>query len=198
MHIISGLYKNRKILTPKGEKTRPTSGRLREALFNICQNEIEEAAFLDLFAGSGAMGLEALSRGAKQACFVDNSRESIRCIQSNLTTYDATKNGEVLFSDVFIAMKKLAKLGRQFDMIYADPPYDIVALKNQEQVSLSAQVLIVLDELIEAGQPLLKRGGILFLEDEVQALPEGKTFKHLIFKDKRVMGRSALQCWYYP
>ncbi len=177
--------------------TRPTSGRLREALFNICRNEIEGAAFLDLFAGSGAMGLEALSRGARQACFVDNNRESIRCIQSNLTTFDATKSGDVLFSDVFSAMKKLAKLGRQFDVIYADPPYDTVASKNQEHVSLSAQVLTVLDELIEAGQPLLKRGGILFLEDDVQALPEEKILKHLAFKDTRVMGRSALQCWYY-
>ena len=190
MHIISGLYKSRKILTPKGEKTRPTSSRLREALFNICQNEIEGASFLDLFAGSGAMGLEALSRGARQACFVDNNRESIRCIQSNLIAFEASKNGEVLFSDVFSAMKKLAKLGKQFDMIYADPPYDTVASKNQEQISLSAQVVAVLDELI-------KRGGILFLEDEVQALPEAKTFKHLTFKDTRVMGRSALQCWCY-
>ena len=66
-----------KIITPEGEATRPTSGRLREALFNICQGEMDEASFLDLFAGSGAMGLEALSRGAREAVFVEQSRPAL-------------------------------------------------------------------------------------------------------------------------
>ncbi len=82
MRIIAGIYKNRNIRTPKGGNTRPTSGMLREAVFNICQASIEKAHFLDLFAGSGAMGLEALSRGAKHAVFVDNHREAIQMYQA--------------------------------------------------------------------------------------------------------------------
>ena len=195
MHIFSGLYKSRKIITPSGDKTRPTSGRLREALFNICQNTIDEAAFLDLFAGSGAMGLEALSRGAKQAVFVDHSKESIRCIQANLAALGISKMGEALYADVFSAMKKLAKRGNVFDVIYADPPYDTLFDSGIEKFTYSTNVLNVLDELTELKLPLLKAGGSLFLEDALESLPENKKFKHLILKDKRKMGRSALQHW---
>ncbi|HEV8052498.1 MAG TPA: 16S rRNA (guanine(966)-N(2))-methyltransferase RsmD [Parachlamydiaceae bacterium] len=195
MQIFSGLYKNRKILTPEGEETRPTSGRLREALFNICQGEIEGASFLDLFAGSGAMGLEALSRGAKTATFVDNNRDSIRCIRSNLAAFGVENCGEVMFLDAFEAMKKLAKQGHQFDLIYADPPYNTMLPGDLEKNSLSAQTLVILDELIEQNLPLLKKGGTLFLEDNLKALPLEGAYKHLIFKDKRSMGRTALQRW---
>lgn len=195
MQIISGQYKSRTLLAPKGQLTRPTSGRLREALFNICQNEIHEANFLDLFAGSGAMGLEALSRGAKRAVFVDNSRDSIRCIQANLAALKTEKSAEVIYMDVFEAMKKLAKRGIEFDVIYADPPYDQAAKEGAN--SLSAHVVAVLDELIDLKLPLLKSEGILFVEDAFNALPEGKTFKHLALQDQRKMGRSALQRWGY-
>jgi 16S rRNA (guanine966-N2)-methyltransferase len=192
MHIFSGVYKSRKILTPKGQKTRPTSGRLREALFNICQSHVEGASFLDLFAGSGAMGLEALSRGAQQAVFVDNSRESMRCIQANLTTLELSKLGEILYLDVFEAMKKLAKRGVQFDLIYADPPYGD---QHQCEISLSHKVLTLLDDLVDQKYYLLKPDGMLFLEDSLESLPQEQEFKHLILKDKRHMGRSALQHW---
>ena len=195
MHVFSGLYKSRKIITPKGEKTRPTSGRLRETLFNICQGRIEGAAFLDLFAGSGAMGLEALSRGADHITFVDNSRESIRCIKANLESFGITKSGDVIYSDVFEAMKKLAKSCRLFDVIYADPPYDTFIQGTHEKKTLSTHVLSVLDELMELKLPLLKTGGSVFLEDAPESLPEGKVFKHFILKDKRNMGRSAFQRW---
>lgn len=193
MQIISGIYKSRKILAPKGEKTRPTSGRLREALFNICQDEIEGADFLDLFAGSGGMGLEALSRGAEHAVFVDNDREAIKCIRSNLTAFGIERNVEVIYSDVFDAMKKLAKKGCQYDFIYADPPYAVL----NKGISFSAQVLSLLEELINLNLPLLKMGGQLFLEDASGALPDTKTLKHLVLKDSRKMGRSVLQHWEY-
>lgn len=197
MHIFSGLYKSRKIITPKGEKTRPTSGRLREALFNICQGQIEGTLFLDLFAGSGAMGLEALSRGAKRVTFVDNSKESIRSIQANLAAYGAMKQGEVIYSDAFDAMRKLAKRGDAFDIIYADPPYDTYVQSSEGKMAFSTHVLAILDELIDLKLPLLKSEGILFLEDAMEALPDVQALKHLTLKDKRNMGRSALQCWNY-
>ena len=202
MQIFSGLYKNRKIITPEGEATRPTSGRLREALFNICQGEMDEASFLDLFAGSGAMGLEALSRGAKTATFVDNNRDSVRCIRANLAAFGIENCGEVMFLDTFEAMKKLAKQGHQFDVIYADPPYNTLIpgsheKNTQEKNSLSAQVLLILDGLIDQNLPLLKKGGALFLEDHFKSLPEEDAYKHLILKDRRNIGRSALQRWSY-
>lgn len=198
MHIFSGLYKSRKILSPKGQKTRPTSGRLREALFNICQLEIKEAVFLDLFSGSGAMGIEALSRGANEVVFVDNSRESIRCIQSNLAALGIVSKAQVIYSDVFDAMKKLAKCGCHFDVIYADPPYDTFISSHQGNHSLSDQVLTLLDELLELKFLLLKRGGMLFLEDALDSQSLQKSVKNLILKDKRNMGRSALQQWTHP
>jgi 16S rRNA (guanine966-N2)-methyltransferase len=194
MQIISGQYKSRKLLAPKGQHTRPTSGRLREALFNICQAEIKDATFLDLFAGSGAMGIEALSRGAKRVVFVDNNRESIRCIQANLIALKIEKNSEVIHMDVFEAMKKLAKRGVIFDVIYADPPYNQTTSVNN---SLSRQVVVVLDELIDQKLTLLKTGGTLIVEDAANALSEVKKFKHVILQDQRKMGRSALQRWSY-
>lgn len=195
MHIISGLYKSRKIQAPKGEKTRPSSGRLREAFFNICQNKLEGASFLDLFAGSGAMGLEALSRGAKQATFVDNSRESTRCIQANLAALDIAANSEVIYSDVFEAMRKLAKRGRLFDLIYADPPYETYLYEGQTRMAFSTYVLTILDDLMGTQYPLLAPGGALFLEDAIGTVAENRAFTHLIEKNTRNMGRSSLQQW---
>ena len=142
------------------------------------------------------MGLEALSRGANHATFVDNSRESIHCIHANLEALGIKKSGEVIYADVFEVMKKLAKKGRQFDMIYADPPYANL-IKGSKEMSWSAQVVAILDELIELKLSLLKAGGILFLEDAMESLPENKIFKNLTLKDERNMGRSALQHWTY-
>lgn len=195
MHIIAGLYKSRKIEAPKGEKTRPSSGRLREAFFNICQSRMEDALFLDLFAGSGAMGLEALSRGARHATFVDNNRESTRCIQSNLATLGITQSGEVIYSDVFDAMKKLAKKKCLFDLIYADPPYETYLHTGQGETAFSTYVLTTLDALIDAQLPLLAPQGSLFIEESAGILPEAAKFKHLLLQDTRNMGRSSLQQW---
>jgi 16S rRNA (guanine966-N2)-methyltransferase len=195
LQIIAGLYKSRKIQAPKGEKTRPSSGRLREALFNICQNKMDGAIFLDLFAGSGAMGIEALSRGARHATFVDNSRESTRCILSNLNALGISKNGDVVYSDVFDAMRKLAKRNSLFDFIYADPPYETYLSTDQGEKAYSISVLLTLDRLIEAQHPLLAPHGSLFIEEATGIKPEEELVKHLVLKDTRNMGRSLLQEW---
>lgn len=83
LRVIAGKYKGRSLKTPKATSTRPTQGMLREAVFNICQNEIEGAFFLDLFAGSGAMGFEAISRGAMKATLVEQNRQAQLCIKEN-------------------------------------------------------------------------------------------------------------------
>src|SRR5437016_10865163 len=95
MRIIAGEFKKAKILTPKGDATRPTQGRLREAVFNICQHEIIGANFLDICAGSGAMGLEALSRNAKSATFIDNSREAVQTISDNIKNFQLESKTKV-------------------------------------------------------------------------------------------------------
>jgi len=195
MQIYSGLYKGRIIQSPKGLKTRPTSGRLREALFNICQGEVEGTRFLDLFAGSGAMGIEALSRGALSATFVDNSKESIRSIQSNIQMIKAEKQSEIIYGDVFDTIGKLAKRGVSFELIYADPPYDQTS-KGEEALSFSGKVLMFIDRMIDEGHSLLVPEGSLFLEDAAEALPMTENLKHLILKSTRRMGRSALQHYY--
>ena len=113
MRIISGIFKNRPLASPKGLSTRPTSEKLREALFNISQNYIQESVFLDLFAGSGAMGIEAISRGASKATFIDADRDSIRCIKENLKNFKIEDQALVLPGDVFTEMYKLMQKGLQ-------------------------------------------------------------------------------------
>lgn len=192
MHIIAGLFKNRIITTPKGLATRPTSSRLREALFNICQHSIEGARFLDLFAGSGAMGLEALSRGASSALFIDNSRESVRSIRQNLETLGIVDHAEVFLGDVFQHMKKLAEAKQVFDIIYADPPYEAVKRKGEgEQLAYSSLVIKFVDET-----DLLSLNGSLFIEDSTATHLAQENLKTLKLKSVRRMGRSALYHYY--
>jgi len=157
MQIISGIHKNRKLFTPAGLQTRPTSSRLRETLFNICQNYIENALFLDLFAGSGAMGFEALSRYAKHVTFVDNHKESIKVIYKNIELLSVESQSKVIFSDVFQFIDKLAKKENCYNIIYADPPYNTYTDDNE---LLSASLLKKLDM-----SKLLVADGDLFIED---------------------------------
>ncbi|MBF8263717.1 MAG: ylbH [Parachlamydiales bacterium] len=123
--ILSGEWKGRTLQSPPSSTTRPTQGILRQAVFNICQLQIVDACFLDLFAGSGAMGLEALSRGAKRALFVEQDRMAIRCINENIRTLTAHDRAEVLSMDVLRALNYLTRRKESFDIVYIDPPYDL-------------------------------------------------------------------------
>lgn len=123
MRIIAGTCRSLKLKTPKGLNTRPTTDRIKETLFNILQPELRSARFLDLFAGSGAIGLEALSRGAKEAVFVENNREAISCIEDNISFTKMKDHSVLLKMDVISALKQLDG-GEQFDVIFMDPPYN--------------------------------------------------------------------------
>ena len=121
MKVIAGKYKNRNLNFVSDEKTRPTASMVREALFSKIQFGLEGATFLDLFAGSGSVGIEALSRGAKKVVFVEKDRKNFEIIKSNLENCKIPKEDyELIFSDYVSALGRIAD---KFDFVYIDPPY---------------------------------------------------------------------------
>ncbi|MFV0340927.1 MAG: 16S rRNA (guanine(966)-N(2))-methyltransferase RsmD [Parachlamydiaceae bacterium] len=177
MRIISGTFRGRNLVSPKGEQTRPTSSKMRGAVFSMIQQEIDNAAFLDLFSGSGAMGIEALSRGASFAAFVDSSREAIHAIEKNIELCSIKNSTLVLMGDYLRMLDKLIRLPRRYDIVFADAPY------AKESTS---QLLIDWFE----NHALLQPGGRLLIEDANKIPPltekftlissrnSGKTFLH--------------------
>jgi 16S rRNA (guanine(966)-N(2))-methyltransferase RsmD len=178
LKIIAGKFKGRILKTRNSPQTRPTQGMLREAVFNICQNEIENARFLDLFAGSGAMGLEALSRGASHATFVEQNRQAIQCIKENIALLQLQNNATLLPMDCSRALSLLPKAS--FDLIYIDPPYE-------QPIPL------------EQIAPLLAPSGTLFIEErhDPKKPHQPKTAPHLHLKETRRFGIALLSIFHY-
>ena len=137
MRIISGVARGTKLFTLEGETTRPTLDRVKESLFNIIQNEILNSKFLDLFAGSGAIGIEAISRGAEKVVFVDSSKESINIIKQNLQVLK--EQATIIFSDYSTALSRLKNA--EFDIIFLDPPYEFKEIKSVFKLILENNVL---------------------------------------------------------
>ncbi|MBO6107964.1 MAG: 16S rRNA (guanine(966)-N(2))-methyltransferase RsmD [Eubacterium sp.] len=123
MRVIAGSARRIVLDTPSGMDTRPTTDRIKETLFNIIQDSVRGSGFLDLFAGSGGIGIEALSRGAENAVFAENRSEACRCIEGNLKRTGLFGRARLIRSDVFKAIAELGAGGRKFDIIFADPPY---------------------------------------------------------------------------
>ena len=146
MRVIAGTARRLKLVTPEGMNTRPTGDQIKETLFNMLMPYIyDDTRFLDLFAGSGQIGIEALSRGAEYACFCDNDRRSVECIQENLVTTKLTERARVIPGDCLSAVRQLK--GGNFDIVFMDPPYDL---------GVEADVLRALDEgQVLADDPLI-------------------------------------------
>jgi 16S rRNA (guanine966-N2)-methyltransferase len=122
VRIVAGAYGGRRIEAPRGKATRPTSDRVREALFSILgPGAVERARVLDLFAGSGALGIEALSRGAAQALFVDDAAAAVKAIRANLEALGA--QAEVRRADALRFLGAARRDGAQYDLVFLDPPY---------------------------------------------------------------------------
>lgn len=127
MRVITGSAKGVRLKTPDGMLTRPTAERVKEALFSAIQEDIPDAMVLDLFGGTGQLGIEALSRGARSAVFVDKDRSACDMIRENLRRAKLEGQGSVIRSDY---LAYLADCGKRFDIIFLDPPYAEVFLEN--------------------------------------------------------------------
>ncbi len=151
MRIIGGKARGTKLYTLEGENTRPTLDRVKESLFNIIQAEIPNAVFLDLFAGSGAIGLEAVSRGAKKSILCDYNKDAITIIKKNIEKTHSEKQVELYQSDFKKTLKE--KVKDKIDIIYIDPPYKtdfaneaIKILVNSEIINKETLIIIETDE----------------------------------------------------
>ncbi len=154
MRVITGSARGRKLEQLVGDDVRPTTDRVKEAVFSIIQFSVEGRSFLDLFAGSGQMGIEALSRGAKEAVFVDNRRESTAIVKRNLKTTKLEENAKVVQMDSISYLN----LGREkFDFIFLDPPYGTGLLQSA----------------LKKSEGSVTKGGMILCESPVtEELPE--------------------------
>ena len=150
MRIIAGSAKGRKLITPKNYDVRPTLDRVKESLFSMIQNYITDSVVIELFAGTGNLGIEALSRGAKTVYFVDNNRKSIEMIEQNLSKTKLEENAVVLMTDAMAGIDELKFQNIEAEIIFADPPYaneNIVSVihKISDATLLSINGLLVVE-----------------------------------------------------
>ena len=124
MRVIAGTARRTQLKTPEGLETRPTTDRIKETLFNMLQPYICECSFLDLFSGSGAIGIEALSRGADRAVFLEQKDKPACCIKENLKNTRLEDKAEIIKADVFAGLKQLEAKQEYFDIVFMDPPYN--------------------------------------------------------------------------
>ncbi len=153
MRVIAGKAKRIPLVTPPGDDTRPTTDRIKETLFNILQDELYGCRFLDLFAGSGGIGIEAISRGAELAVFVEKEKNALKCIRQNLEKTRLSDQGSVIQTDVIAYLSRFAG-DDPFDIIFADPPYRkgfeeriLTALKTSK--ALGDETLIVIESALD-------------------------------------------------
>ena len=167
MRVITGIARGRKLVAPEGLDVRPTADKVKEGIFSAVQFELEGARVLDLFAGSGQMGIEALSRGAERAVFIDSSLRSIRCVNENLRNTGFERQSEVINRDSYDYIKLTSQT---FDIIILDPPYRYNHIAN----------------ILPFAAKKLRDGGIIICEYETEAdepaAPEGmrlrKTYRY--------------------
>ena len=154
MRVISGTARGKKLKSPEGQDVRPTLDRIKEDLFNIIGPSIRGARVLDLFAGSGALGIEALSRGADQAIFVDKSKKSLKLSKENLQNTGLIERATLMEADAERAIERLSDQGEIFDYIFIDPPYQLLIAEK------------ILQKLVK--YPIIQENGQLILETDLE------------------------------
>ena len=182
MRIIAGIRKGMLIKTIEGESTRPTRDMVREALFSILTNEINNSKFLDLFAGSGGIGIEALSRGANGAVFVDNNKKAVDIINSNLAFTKLADKALVINSDANMAIGVCERQNKKFDIVFMDPPYnkeyEKQVLKRIANSSIiSEDTLIIVEASLETNFSYVTELGMNIRKEKLY-----KTNKHVFLE----------------
>lgn len=180
MRIIAGAWKSKRILSPSTERIRPTLDTVKESVFSILKNYIQDADVLDLFAGTGNLGIEALSRGASFVWFNDIDSEAIKIISKNVILTDYQTCVKITRKDYDKCLKQLSSEKMKFDIIFLDPPY---TTKCEEK----ALEKIVIEEI-------LKKDGIIVLETDKRK-EFNENVKGLILKDKRIYGRVMIRLY---
>ncbi len=177
MRIIGGKAKGRKLQFPPSSKERPTSDFLREALFNIL-GPLEEKTFLDLFAGSGSVGIEAASRGAKEIIFIEKDKKIAAVAQENIMACNLDKSCRIVARDISAGLSDLLKNEYEFDFVFADPPY------NRGLVGITLKLL--------NENPVFTKEALVVIQhstrEDIEALLDAK----IIIKDQRKYGDNAL------
>ena len=166
MRVIAGTYRSRVLTAPAGQATRPTSDRLRETLFNVLAPRIKGAAFLDLYAGSGAVGIEALSRGAGRAAFVERSPSALAVLRKNLESLELRSAARVHAVSVGAFLRRAAAARSEpapYDIVFLDPPYDAAAEYPQSLGLLGG-----------AAAGLLAGNAVVIAEHRRKELPEAR------------------------
>jgi 16S rRNA (guanine(966)-N(2))-methyltransferase RsmD len=184
MRVIAGKAKRLQLKTVAGLETRPTTDRIKETLFNMISPNLLDCDFLDLFSGSGAIGIEALSRGAKEVVFVENAKAAIECIKMNLKTTKLAEQAQVITMDALSSVQALEKKGKVFDIIFMDPPYN-KELEKSILLFLHKSSIIYYNTIIVVEASL--ETDFDYLEDtnlEIFKTKEYKTNKHVFIQMK--------------
>jgi 16S rRNA (guanine966-N2)-methyltransferase len=183
MRVIGGAAKGRRLLAPKGEAVRPTADRVKESLFNILPGDFSGMKVLDLFAGTGNLSIEALSRGADHAVLIDASERSVAVIRENLRRLSLAPRAEVWMAPVGRSLRILARRQESFDIIFLDPPYD-QGLANRS-VAVIAQ------------GNLLKKPGTIVVEHSARETLQQR-YDSLKLHDERRYGDTLLSFYKHP
>jgi 16S rRNA (guanine966-N2)-methyltransferase len=178
VRVIAGALRGRALKAPPGDATRPTGARVKEALFSIL-GDVTQLAVLDLYAGSGALGIEALSRGARSAVMVESARPALVCLRDNLTALGLAQSGKVLPVRVEAALQQVVRLG-PFDLVLCDPPWKDIAAARA-----------ALEALAAAGG--LAAGARVALEHAAKDPPRAPEPSLLRVADERRWGDTAIQ-----
>lgn len=183
MRVIAGTRRSLPLRAVEGQGTRPTTDRIKETLFNILMPDIPGSKFLDLFAGSGGIGIEALSRGASKAVFVDNGRDAVKCITDNIRFTKFTDESEIVRLDALSYVRSLKKV--DFDIIFMDPPYgedlekEILSILAGKSF-VNNDALIVVEAALDTDFGYASDLGFVIYKNK-----EYKTNKH-VFMQKRI------------
>lgn len=184
MRVIAGTARSLQLKTPEGMDTRPTTDRIKETLFNMIQNDVPGGVFLDLFSGSGGIGIEALSRGAEKVYFVENDRRAIECIEANLKHTKLTEHAMVLKQDAVTALQY--SIHEPADVVFADPPYQkgyhrMLLMAAAGSRAVTEDTLLIIEETKEEDFSFCDELGFELVKEKIY-----KSNKHVFLRKKEM------------